>query len=139
MPTRIGIHSKKFRNNIFKEAAAGFQHSLVLSENGSIYSWGNTKNGILGVGEFTNKIIYLPKKIQNFKGFIYEELTCNNLSNINFSEIYTLNFSKFYKNSKNSSIMSFFINKVVCSENNTFFLTSEGLFKFFLIWKNIYF
>jgi alpha-tubulin suppressor-like RCC1 family protein len=50
------------KEKIFQVSAGPF-HSLALTENGSIYSFGNYKDGKLGFDE--NQNVLIPKKLSN--------------------------------------------------------------------------
>ena len=49
VPKPSGVHK-------FTDIAAGFGHSLALTDTGTIYSWGDNGNGQLGLGDATYRI-----------------------------------------------------------------------------------
>ncbi len=51
LPNRVGMITKRFRKNkMYYQVAAGSMHSVSLSTNGQIFTWGSSKNGNLGIG-----------------------------------------------------------------------------------------
>lgn len=52
-----------------KDIETGDFHSLALSTNGDVYSWGSNENGQLGDGTITNK--YFPMKVPGLTGVRY--------------------------------------------------------------------
>lgn len=62
-PTRVNLDSKERVVDVF----AGYNHSFVISEGGSIYSFGDTANGKLGYPD-TNLSNFKPRLIQLLKG-----------------------------------------------------------------------
>lgn len=57
------IHPKRFDNNKIKDISVGAQFSLLLDEDGCVYSLGLNKSGQLGVG--SSKITTVPVKINH--------------------------------------------------------------------------
>ena len=60
-PTKIKLLSKETIINV----TCGVEHSLALTDKGSVYSWGKTQDGVLGY-ESKNDSEYIPKKIPFF-------------------------------------------------------------------------
>lgn len=50
LPTRVGVINPGFRKKVYYQVAAGGLHSLSLSDDGTLFSWGCSKGGVLGVG-----------------------------------------------------------------------------------------
>jgi alpha-tubulin suppressor-like RCC1 family protein len=44
-----------------KAIAAGFSHSLALTESGEVYAWGSNEHGQLGLGDTEDRLI--PTKV----------------------------------------------------------------------------
>lgn len=123
LPTRIGTYLRKFRRKQFQEVCAGPLHSLTLTDDGIIYSWGSAKNGILGLDR-RNEDVYLPTKISTFR-FSHKNFGKREESNIKFLNIYFL--KQYYSPDKilyNENDVK--ISALTCSVKNTFFLTQEG-------------
>jgi alpha-tubulin suppressor-like RCC1 family protein/tRNA A-37 threonylcarbamoyl transferase component Bud32 len=69
MPTKL-----KALNDIkIKMISCGFSHSIALTENGCVYSWGLNEDGQLGIGSTKNS--NTPKQIQ-MKDIIIDKITC---------------------------------------------------------------
>ena len=123
LPTRVGTYLGKFRRKQFQEVCAGPLHSLTLTEDGMIYAWGSSKNGILGLDR-RNEDVYLPSKITNLR-FSHKNYGKKLESNIKFLNIYFL--QQFYEPDK---ILykedELKICALTCAVKNTFFLTQEG-------------
>ncbi len=47
-----------------RDVAAGESFSLVLLQNGDVYSFGETRRGVLGHGEMEDHYLFVPKKIE---------------------------------------------------------------------------
>ena len=58
---KIPIKLESFNN--VKKISCGELYSIVLLENGNLYSFGNNKNGQLGIGN--NRDSYIPVKIES--------------------------------------------------------------------------
>jgi E3 ubiquitin-protein ligase HERC2 len=48
--------------------ACGFQHTVAVTQEGEVYTWGFGKNGALGHGDW--EMVDLPKKIENLSNII---------------------------------------------------------------------
>jgi RCC1 and BTB domain-containing protein len=69
MPTKL-----KALNDIkIKMISCGFNHSMALTENGCVYSWGFNEFGQLGIGN--TKDSNIPKQIE-IKDIIIDKITC---------------------------------------------------------------
>lgn len=51
-----------------KQAACGFQHTVALSEDGNVYSWGRGKNGALGHKDDCD--VSQPKRIEGLSNIV---------------------------------------------------------------------
>lgn len=49
LPLRVGLTSTSFKKHCYIAVTAGMSHSMALTNNGSLYSWGLNKRGLLGV------------------------------------------------------------------------------------------
>ena len=123
LPTRIGTYLGKFRRKVFQEVAAGPLHSLTLTNDGMIYSWGSAKNGILGLDRRAEDV-YLPMKISSVR-FAHVNFGKRVESTIKFENIYFL--QQFYGperilyNEQNITVCA-----VTCASKNTLFLSQDG-------------
>ena len=57
-----------------KQVACGFQHTVALSKDGELYSWGKGKTGALGHGNTDD--VTVPQKIEELSGIVKVE--CGN-------------------------------------------------------------
>ncbi|KRW99419.1 Regulator of chromosome condensation 1/beta-lactamase-inhibitor protein II [Pseudocohnilembus persalinus] len=64
LPIRCGIDKKSFKKHIFYQVSAGQQHSMALTQSGILYTWGSSKNGVLGY-KTVNDMECLPKKVSS--------------------------------------------------------------------------
>jgi alpha-tubulin suppressor-like RCC1 family protein len=69
MPTKV----KAFDEVKIKMISCGYTHSMALTENGYVYSWGYNEFGQLGIGNTINS--NRPKHIQ-MKDIIIDKITC---------------------------------------------------------------
>ena len=78
-PTKIKSLSKE---NIIK-VTCGVEHSLALTDKGSVYSWGKTQDGVLGY-ESKNESEYIPKTIPFFStnSIFVKDISTGSLHNI---------------------------------------------------------
>ena len=123
LPTRIGTYLGKFRRKTFQEVCAGPLHSLTLTEDGIIYSWGSAKNGILGLDR-RSEDVYLPMKIPSVR-FAHRNYGKKVESSIPFESIYFL--QQFYGPERilyNEQTIT--VCAVACAARNTFFLSQDG-------------
>lgn len=51
-----------------KQVQCGFQHTVCITEDGEVYSWGNGKNGALGHGDWNE--LNSPKKVEGLKDIV---------------------------------------------------------------------
>jgi alpha-tubulin suppressor-like RCC1 family protein len=69
IPTKV----KGLDENEIKMISCGFNHSMALTESGSVYSWGYNRFGQLGFGN--KKYSNTPKQIE-MKDIIIDKITC---------------------------------------------------------------
>ena len=56
------------------KVACGSWHTVALSKNGDVLSWGGCDDGQLGHGD--KKILYSPKVIEGFDGITIVDIAC---------------------------------------------------------------
>lgn len=132
LPTRVGTYLGKFRRKQFQEVCAGPLHSMALTADGIIYSWGSSKNGILGLDR-RNEDVYLPSKIPRIR-FSHLNFGKREESNIQFHNIYYLR--QFYEPEKILYKEEEVVCAMACAVKNTFFLTQDG--KLYCVGSNIF-
>lgn len=54
LPQRCGLESDIFRNYSYFQVSAGTNHSMALSDDGTLFTWGLNKNGVLGIPVVTS-------------------------------------------------------------------------------------
>jgi tRNA A-37 threonylcarbamoyl transferase component Bud32/ATP-dependent protease HslVU (ClpYQ) peptidase subunit len=69
----IPIKVKNFNEIKINMISCGGNHSIALTENGCIYSWGNNEDGQLGIGNTKNS--NTPKQIE-MKDIVIDKITC---------------------------------------------------------------
>lgn len=52
----------ELENKKIKQVECGFSHTVALTEDGEVFTWGEGKQGALGHGDWEN--IHLPKKVE---------------------------------------------------------------------------
>ena len=50
------------------QVACGFNHTVALSKQGEVYTWGQGKQGALGHGDFEQQNV--PKKVESLSGIV---------------------------------------------------------------------
>lgn len=81
------IDPKLFGDKIITQISCGINHSLVLTEDGEVYSWGFNEDGQLGVGDFLKRaepsLVPLSKKVIKLLGDIWDysvaQTDCGNI------------------------------------------------------------
>ena len=61
MPKRVEALQERVSSVV-----AGYQHSLAVTEGGTLYSWGNSDEGKLGHGDEEDQL--LPKRVAGLQG-----------------------------------------------------------------------
>jgi alpha-tubulin suppressor-like RCC1 family protein len=118
LPQQVLFKSTEYNVSV-KEIGLGTMHSLILLSNGSIYSCGNTSNGVLGLPNVFDKVA-LPKKIPDFVFFV------SILADITKGTIYEAYNHPEMTLSVPKSRLANSVVQVACSTLNTAFLTNNG-------------
>ena len=108
---------------VVSEIAIGSMHQLLLCTNGTLFSCGNSVNGILGIEDVFDKVTS-PKMIINDKPFYMTTHTDIMLDNSIFKD-YTPYFSLETKDIKNNSISTAIV-FTSGSNYNSAFITNDG-------------
>ncbi len=63
-----------YKGLVVESVACGFAHTLAVTKNGKLFSWGLGRYGALGLGDFNSKSV--PTEITFFNSFYqsHEEL-----------------------------------------------------------------
>lgn len=66
LPQRVGVSDPKFRKKVYYQVCAGGLHSMALSDEGTLFAWGSSKGGVLGVGftKETKDYYAIPQRIK---------------------------------------------------------------------------
>jgi alpha-tubulin suppressor-like RCC1 family protein len=101
------------------EVSLGTMHSIFLLSNGSLFTCGNTVNGILGLEDVFDKLI-VPRKLKKQDFFFSDDK--NILENIKLFEDYNPDFTLKIEHSKEATKLIY-----ACSAaKNTAFVTNSG-------------
>ena len=63
-------------NITWAQIACGNQHTVALSSNGEVFTWGNNGIGQLGHGD--EKLRYVPTKVESLSGQRIVKVACGN-------------------------------------------------------------
>ena len=58
------------KDEFIREVCCGYQHTLALTINGQVYSWGNNEAGQLGLGSKAPSCVRKPKLIESLKNVV---------------------------------------------------------------------
>jgi alpha-tubulin suppressor-like RCC1 family protein len=76
----------------FIDAAAGYEHSIVLGDDGSLYSWGSNNEGQLGIGKINENCLNTPSLIYPLTKEKIIKVACGSLHSLcltNRGEVYS--------------------------------------------------
>ena len=86
-PTIISVLSDK--NIIINKISCGEAHSIALSNNGNVYSWGYGSNGQLGLG-FCEESFDLGKGLAKSRKLLPEKINISGIKNIQCGKTFTM-------------------------------------------------
>ncbi|CAB5135926.1 unnamed protein product [Rhizophagus irregularis] len=84
-------------NPFFTNVVCGENHSLALTRDGEVFSWGSGRFGQLGHGEFTNSL-EKPTSIEFFQGLRVKEIACGGFHSAvitDSGDLYTFGWNHF--------------------------------------------
>ena len=60
----------ELKDEFVKEVCCGYQHTLIVTIHGNVYSWGNNENKQLGLGPLAPEYVRKPRMIENMRNIV---------------------------------------------------------------------